>query len=225
MYGYVYLTTNLINNKKYIGQHKSENFDTRYFGSGTFFRRAFLKQDGYNHPEQFDVKILHECESKEDLDYWEHYYIEHFDAVNSEDFYNLVPGGFGNSETGVIYITNGTVNKKIRPNELQRYLDAGFRRGGPSQTKETIEKRAAANRGKKRSAETCKRISNALVGMRVSDESRRKISEAHKGKVNWKKGKKCLQLDGSFKWVAEEEVVDYLKQGWELRGPKWNKNK
>lgn len=30
MFGYIYETTNLINNKKYIGKHKSNKFDKNY---------------------------------------------------------------------------------------------------------------------------------------------------------------------------------------------------
>ncbi len=43
MYGYIYLTTNLINKKKYVGQHKSSKFDERYKGSGKLIKKAFKK--------------------------------------------------------------------------------------------------------------------------------------------------------------------------------------
>lgn len=32
MYGYIYITENLVNHKKYIGQHKSNKFDEYYKG-------------------------------------------------------------------------------------------------------------------------------------------------------------------------------------------------
>ena len=40
-YGYIYKTTNLINNKIYIGQHKSTEFDANYMGSGIAIKAAF----------------------------------------------------------------------------------------------------------------------------------------------------------------------------------------
>ena len=36
IYGYVYKTTNLINGRIYIGQHKSNGWDEQYIGSGKF---------------------------------------------------------------------------------------------------------------------------------------------------------------------------------------------
>ena len=43
MYGYIYKTTNLVNGKIYIGQHKSNTFDTNYYGSGTILNKAIQK--------------------------------------------------------------------------------------------------------------------------------------------------------------------------------------
>lgn len=43
MYGYIYKTTNLINGKIYIGQHKSEEYDSSYYGSGKKILRALKK--------------------------------------------------------------------------------------------------------------------------------------------------------------------------------------
>ena len=147
MYGYIYITTNLINDRKYIGQHKCEIFDINYKGSGKILKQAFIKYGIDN----FKCEILKECNSKKELDESERYFIEYYDAVNSDEFYNLVPGGNGRSETGLIYITNGEINKKVHFEELEYYYSLGFHKGGPTQTEQTKIKRANANRGKKQS--------------------------------------------------------------------------
>ena len=44
MYGYIYLTTNHINGKKYIGQKKSNVFlGEKYLGSGKILKQALKK--------------------------------------------------------------------------------------------------------------------------------------------------------------------------------------
>lgn len=43
MYGYVYKTTNLINGRIYIGQHKSNGLDEQYIGSGKILGIALKK--------------------------------------------------------------------------------------------------------------------------------------------------------------------------------------
>lgn len=89
MYGYIYLTTNLINNKKYIGQHCAESFDNSYYGSGKHLKSA-LRIYG---KENFKCEILKECFSQEELDTSERYFIKYFNAVDSDMYYNIALGG------------------------------------------------------------------------------------------------------------------------------------
>ena len=89
MFGYIYETTNLINGKKYIGQHRSLKFDNNYLGSGTYLRNAINKYG----KENFKVRLIEECESMEDLNIKEKYYINKFKADLSKDYYNITAGG------------------------------------------------------------------------------------------------------------------------------------
>lgn len=98
MIGYVYLTTNLINGKKYIGLKTSNIFLENYFGSGKLIRLA-LKKYG---EENFKVEILEECDTIEELRECERKWIKKFDAQKSSEFYNIAEGGqWGNCIIGM----------------------------------------------------------------------------------------------------------------------------
>lgn len=87
-YGYIYRTTNNLDNKKYIGQHARPEFDENYYGSGTILLKA-LKKHG---KENFTVIVLDWAETKEELDQKEIEWIARLDAVRSDAYYNIVPG-------------------------------------------------------------------------------------------------------------------------------------
>lgn len=87
---YIYITTNKINGKKYIGQHKGKPEDG-YLGSGTNIIKAINKYG----KENFSKKILCFCETREEADAKEKYYIEYYNAVDDNNFYNLSEGGTG----------------------------------------------------------------------------------------------------------------------------------
>lgn len=89
MYGYIYKTTNLLDHKIYIGQHKGHLFDSYYYGSGSWFR-AVLKKYGKNN---FRCEIIEECETPESLNKREVYWIEYFQSINPSIGYNLAKGG------------------------------------------------------------------------------------------------------------------------------------
>ena len=117
MIGYVYLTTNMINNKRYIGQHRSIEFDPSYLGSGKLLTRAIQKYT----KEAFKCEILCTCESDEELDHMERYYISKYNAVNSPEFYNLSEGGYsGDKLSDSIYTKNAWKDPEYR----KKHVDA-----------------------------------------------------------------------------------------------------
>lgn len=89
--GYIYLTTNLVNGKKYIGQSKHDSkFHTNYLGSGNIFQKAVKKYGKSNFKK--DILIEGNFTAKE-LDELEIEYIAKYQAKINPDFYNLAIGG------------------------------------------------------------------------------------------------------------------------------------
>ena len=147
LYGYIYETTNNVNGMKYIGMHKSETFDENYKGSGILITRALKKYGSKN----FTCRILKECLTREELYNSEKEIILEFDAVNSDKYYNIAPGGQGGdlladlplevqtelrskqlehlTTKGRIWITNGVEERMIYPEELNRFIEMGFTKG------------------------------------------------------------------------------------------------
>lgn len=85
---FIYKTTNLINNKTYIGIHKTENIDDGYIGSGSHFLRAVKKYGKDN----FKREILEYCLSYEELLEKEKLYVNE-DWIKDKSNYNLKTGG------------------------------------------------------------------------------------------------------------------------------------
>lgn len=62
-YHFIYKTTNLLNNKFYIGMHSTDNLEDGYFGSGKVLRYSINKHGIENHK----VEILEFLSSREEL--------------------------------------------------------------------------------------------------------------------------------------------------------------
>jgi len=91
MIGFIYKTTNKINGKSYIGMCSSEKrFDT-YLGSGKLLKQAITKYG----KENFEREVLTECDTDNELRQAEAKWINHYDAINNPNFYNLMEGGRG----------------------------------------------------------------------------------------------------------------------------------
>ena len=212
MYGYIYLTTNTINNKKYIGQHKSKTFDNKYKGSGKILTQAFEKYG----KENFKCEILKECFSKQELDEAEIEYINNFNCVKSNDFYNLKEGGSGGSQKGLIYIRKNNVLKRVLPEEVEDYLLQGFEVGGYIPSKEEKEKRAFAHVGLKYNhSEEFLKNGSKFRGRKLSKETIDKITSKKRGKSTSRKGKiSIINSDNKVLYIEEKDLSKYESLGY-----------
>ena len=86
----IYKTTCLINNKIYIGKHKTSNIEDNYFGSGKRLQRA-IKKYGL---ENFEFKILIDLNNEIEMNELERLVVNS-DFIQRNDVYNLCIGGDG----------------------------------------------------------------------------------------------------------------------------------
>ena len=75
----------------YIGKHKSEILDESYLGSSPLLKKAIKKYG----KENFTIEILEWCESDKDLNEREVYWINYYNAIEDDMYYNLNSGGYG----------------------------------------------------------------------------------------------------------------------------------
>lgn len=90
MHHFIYLTTNLITNEKYIGKHHGY-LDDNYLGSGTILLRAIKKYG----KENFKREILYVSQDEIENNIKEKEFIKAFNATNDITFYNIAEGGDG----------------------------------------------------------------------------------------------------------------------------------
>lgn len=215
MYGYIYMTTNQLNGKRYIGQKRSDKFlGTKYLGSGVYLNNAINKYGR----EHFTVEIIEECNSDEELDQREIYWIKFYDAVESNEFYNLQVGGTSGNKRGshLSDVARAKIRKALNdPDNIRRRsisLSKALR--GKKKSRHEVEARIKALTGQKRTEEQKKRISDAHKGYIMPDEQKAKISKAIGGEKNGCYNKICINNGHCNKFIYKEELESYEEDGW-----------
>ena len=207
MYGYVYITVNLINGKKYIGQHKG-TFNPNYLGSGKLIRRAIKKYG----KESFTVSILEYASTREKLNELEISYIEKLKS-SGEEHYNLAKGG---NCIGSIY----DYMTKEEIEEHKRKISNTLRNKKIEYSKEEKEKRSkrAIERNKSNfMKEICVKRNKERVWKKETLLKMHKRMENNK--INL--GKKYVNNGIERKMILKEELDAYLKNGWSLGKGNW----
>lgn len=111
-YGFIYITTNMINGKRYIGQKMFNKGWETYLGSGIHLNNSIGKYG----KDSFYRDIVAITYSKEELNKLEKEYISIYDAVKSEDFYNIAEGGNGGITRGIGFKLTEEHKKKVKEN-------------------------------------------------------------------------------------------------------------
>lgn len=176
------------NGKRYIGVTRN-SVHKRWGYKGYNYRSQFvgraIEKYGWDNIEH-DIFCV--CETKEQAEKVEHFLVSHFDTMNPEHGYNVLPGG--------------DVSVNDATPEMRYKLGNGNR--GRKHTDEE----------KQKISEGCKRAfnrpeSNGHIGRKASEETRKKMRKAHSGMA---KAVECYTVSGEFvsQFRTINEAAEFL---------------
>lgn len=212
-YGFIYITTNLIDGKRYLGQRKFSNGWQKYLGSGRLLQKAIKKYGMDN----FERQIVYTCDSVDELNSAEYDLSVFFDVVNSDSWYNLVYGGgatngWTHTDDAKIkmsekhYDCSGDKNPNYNNHKLSGKNNPFY---GKTHSEETKKKISEAN--KNPSIETRQKMSESAKGKVLSEKTRKKISDAESGEKHWNYGKAMKENVKEALSIARKEKCSGIK--------------
>ena len=169
-------------------------------------------------------------------------YLEDIEFIESLDKYDEIKRGYRHSEETKrkikesnrnrvhddIWVTDGIRDLRIKEHELEYYLKDGYRRGITNSHPNPLKGRNMPEEWKKKLSEGQRRrfetSCGTMLGKHLTEEQRKKCSEAHKGThmslesktklSNRLKGSRIMNKDGINKRVLADEVDHFLNAGW-----------
>lgn len=185
-YGFIYITTNLVNGKRYLGQKVFKDRGWKgYLGSGTVFKAALnLYKKGNFHRD-----IIHICYSEEELNNAEYELSVFLNVVEDPDWYNVVYGG--GATTG--WHHSEELKKAQSERAKKQWEDEEYRRKhieygktlvgekNPNYGNHKLAGENNPNYGKTTPEEVRKKISEA--NSNPSEETRKKMSDSAKARM------------------------------------------
>ena len=209
---FIYKTTNLVNGKIYIGQHCGTN--PAYLGSGKLLKAAIKKYG----QENFKREILEYCDNVDHMNEREIIWIARYDSINPLIGYNLARGGGGLTEESIKKMSESQKGRKLSEKHRKKISEANK---GKNFSEETRKKLSEAFKGRKRGPmseeqkkklsesskksqkckESLKMLHKSNIGRIRSEETKKKMSEAHqnmseetrKKMSEWQKGRKLSE--------------------------------
>lgn len=161
----IYQTTNLINEKIYIGYHETYNLSDDYNGSGKLLKKAIKKYG----KENFKKEILYVFPTKEEALYKE-IEIVNENFVERQDTYNLKIGGDG----GWNYINDIFLKDNVEYNKRSKKISDAIKRLYTEGKKKGFHRRDGSHI----------LSPTNLKGRKTSDETKKLISENNGNKLS-----------------------------------------
>jgi predicted DNA-binding protein YlxM (UPF0122 family) len=184
----IYLYTNLVNGKVYIGQtwnslKERAGANGCCYGGCTHFWNAIKKYGWHN----FQGQVLVVVNTQEVADHWEEYFIAYYDSRNPTKGYNLASGG-----------SRGKMPEETRKKMSDSHRGEKNYNYGTTMPQATRDKISQANKGRKWSENEHKRRAeqysyyseritgdkNPMFGQKWSDDKKKQMSEAFTGEGN-----------------------------------------
>lgn len=159
---YVYITTNTVNGKQYVGDHTTKKLNDSYIGSGRPIFQQAVKLYG---KENFKKEILQFFSTKHAAFNAQEKYIKKYNT--------LTPNGYNISPKGG-HMFKGSVSENTK--ELIRKSKLG--------ENNPMFGKPPGNKGKQMTVEQIQKMKDH----KFSDDHRKHLSDSHKGQIPWNKG-------------------------------------
>ena len=235
----VYVHINKINGKKYVGQTINGNNPNKRWDNGNGYKHSpiFWKAIQKYGWDNFEHDVIASNLTKEEADNFEKLLIKKLDTMNSDNGYNVEPGGSNNrtmSESTRNKLRELRIGKKnpMYGVRLTKEKNGMYGKHHSDETKKKISNAIRGekhcNYGKKMSAEQKEKISksklgkytgadNPFYGKRHTEETRRKIGDANLGS-NSTNAQQVVQMDDNnnviriWDCIADVELALNIRQ-------------
>lgn len=178
----VYLLTNTINGKIYIGQTWLD-YETRMgkYGNSPYLYAALQKYG----VENFKYETLASCEDQETADHLEDYYIEQYKSRDPSIGYNLKKGGRGGKHSEE---SKEKISKTLREQAAQWTPEERAKHSAPISTYWEGKKRGPLSEERKQfmsevNIERHKNTPHPMLGKHHTEEAKAQISKTLTGRV------------------------------------------
>ena len=194
MAGTIYLVTNNLNGKQYVGQTIVAG---NKVGHGYMVTAAYKKYGKENFTYE---TICSDLDNKAILNFAERFWIKVMDS-RTPNGYNIEHGGSSKdkvSDETRKKLSIANTGKKQSPEQIAKVVKAL-----KSRPKELYEKISKKTRGQKRSPEFCKKLGERSKGKVLSEETKAKIREARSKQVITEEHKRKLSEAAKKQWARQ----------------------